>query len=148
MTDDQEGPPQSQLLKKVLGYLDKFKWKPDSVLDSEGQYTVTLMAQLDIKEIKILIKFSEESRWLYFSTMFLTKIETNHYEIYRKLLEINYSTTLTKFGLSPNQNVYALIELPSETLDYEEFLSALRRLTNDVNSYILLIANLLRKTEG
>ncbi|MHA2168602.1 MAG: YbjN domain-containing protein [Candidatus Kariarchaeaceae archaeon] len=148
MTEDEEGSPQSPLLEKVLGFLEKFAWSPESVEESEGQYTVTLLAQLDIKEIKILIKFSEESRWLYFSTMFLSKIETNHYEVYQKLLEINYSTTLTKFGLSPNHNVYALIELPSETLDYEEFLSALRRLTNDVNSYILPIANLLRKAEG
>ncbi|MHA2252769.1 MAG: YbjN domain-containing protein [Candidatus Kariarchaeaceae archaeon] len=141
-------PEKSQLLTTVLGYLEKFDWKPESIDENNGQFTVTLVAQLDIKEIKILIKFADESHWIYFSALFLPKIESKHQDIYKKLLEINYSTTLTKFGLSNKGNIFALIELPSKTLDYEEFLSALRRLTNDINSYLIPIANILRQTNS
>lgn len=132
------------LLQKVLSYLDKFEWKPEFVEQNEGQNTITLIAQLDIKEIKIFIKFTDEGHWIYFSALFLAKIENHRANIFKKMLEINYSTTLTKFGLSSHGSIYALIELPSKTLDYEEFLSALRRLTNDINTYLIPVANLLR----
>jgi hypothetical protein len=135
------------MLSKVLGYLDEFEWKPESVDDNEGQFTITLVASLDIREMTITIKFSEHSHWIYFSALFLPTITDNHEEVYRKLLEINYSTTLTKLGIAPNGSVYALTELPSKTLDYDEFLSALRRLTNDVNKFFMPVANLTKNNE-
>jgi hypothetical protein len=135
------------MLSKVLGYLDEFEWKPESVDDNEGQFTITLVASLDIREMTITIKFSEHSHWIYFSALFLPTITDNHEEVYRKLLEINYSTTLTKLGIAPNGSVYALTELPSKTLDYDEFLSALRRLTNDVNKFFMPVANLTKNSE-
>ena len=135
------------MLSKVLGYLEKFEWQPENVEDKEGQFTITLIAQLDIKEMRITIKFSEDSHWIYFSALFLPSISSNESGICKKLLEINYSTTLTKFGLAPNGSVYALTELPSKTLDYDEFLSALRRLTNDVNKFFMPVANLTSSAE-
>jgi len=135
------------MLTKVLGYLDSFEWAPESVEDKDGQFTITLIAQLDIREMRITIKFSEDSHWIYFSALFLPSISTNESNVCKKLLEINYSTTLTKFGLAPNGSVYALTELPSKTLDYDEFLSALRRLTNDVNKFFMPVANLSKNEE-
>ena len=138
---------ETTLLRKIMSYLEQFEWSPESVEDSEGDITITLIAQLDIKEMKLQIKFSEDSHWIYFSALFVSSITNHQQDVYKKLLEINYSTTLTKFGLSPSGAVYALTELPAQTMDYEEFLSALRRLTNDVNTYLLPIANLIRSSE-
>ncbi len=135
------------MLSKVLGYLDEFEWPPESVDEKDGQVTITLIAQLDIKEMRITVKFSEESHWIYFSALFLPPIINNESNVWKKLLEINYSTTLTKFGLAPDGFVYALTELPSKSLDYDEFLSALRRLTNDVNKFFMPIANLSKAVE-
>jgi len=131
----------------ILQFLDDFDWKPESMTDNEGQYTLILLAHLDIKEIKIHVKFSEDSHWIYFSAIFLPSIKRNHTKIYSKILEINYSTTLTKFGMSPQGNIYALIELPLKTIDYNEFTSALRRLTNDINKFLIPIASLLQEEE-
>lgn len=132
---------------KILGFLKRFEWEPDSVKENDGNYTIVLVAELDIKEVKISIKFSEEGLWIYFSSLFLPQIKKNRELIYAKLLQLNYSTTLTKFGISSMDNggVYTLIELPLKTLDYEEFTSALRRLTNDINTYLIPIASLLQK---
>jgi hypothetical protein len=146
LTKSKNSKKDDPLLNKILGYLEEFEWKPEIVEEENGRHTITLVAHLDIKEVKIYIKFGGKSHWVYFSAVFLTKIEGNHDEIYKKLLEINYSTTLTKFGLSSNGAIHALIELPAKTLDYEEFLSALRRLTNDINTYLIPIANLIRQS--
>ncbi|OLS22398.1 MAG: hypothetical protein HeimC2_29780 [Candidatus Heimdallarchaeota archaeon LC_2] len=135
---------ENPMLKKVLGYLDEFEWQPENVEDKDGQVTITLVAQLEIREMSITIKFSEDSHWIYFSALFIPTVANNLENVYKKLLEINYSTTLTKFGLSSNGSIYALTELPSKTLDYDEFLSALRRLTNDVNTFFMPIANLVK----
>ena len=138
---------ENPMLKKVLEYLETFEWQPESVEEKEGQVTITLIAQLEIREMSITIKFSEDSHWIYFSALFIPTISNNQENVYKKLLEINYSTTLTKFGLSSNGSIYALTELPSKTLDYDEFLSALRRLTNDVNSFFMPIANLIKAND-
>ncbi len=145
MTTKEKAGEKRIILNKVTGYLEKFDWKPESIEEDEGQYTITLIAQLDIKEVKIFIKFADNSHWIYFSALFLANIDPDNIEMCKKILEINYSTTLTKFGLSNAGSVHALIELPSQTLDYQEFLSALRRLTNDINTYLIPVANLLRK---
>lgn len=131
-------------LDKVNAFLEQFDWKPEKIEEKDGEYTITLLAQLDITEIKIFIKFSTTSFWIFFSSPFLNSIERNHAEIYKKILEMNYATTLTKFGLSPSGSIFALTELPVQTMDYEEFISALRRLTNDINKYLIPIANLHR----
>ncbi len=128
--------------EKVLDFLDEFNWKPESIEDKDGQYNITLIAKLDIKQIKINIKFSETSHWIYFSSLFLETIKTNQEEIYYKLLQLNYSTTLTKFGITKNGKIYALIELPLHSLEFEDFIAGLRRLTNDVNKYLIPIATL------
>jgi len=131
--------------EKILGFLNSFDWAPESVSHKEEQIVITLIAQLDIKEIKIEIKFSEKGHWIYFSTVFIQTIKHNAAEVYEKVLGINYSTTLTKFGLSPDGALYALIEMPLQTLDYEEFVYALRRLTNDINNYLIPIASISSK---
>ncbi len=71
--------------EKVLDFLDEFNWKPESIEDKDGQYNITLIAKLDIKQIKINIKFSETSHWIYFSSLFLETIKTN-----QKKFTINY----------------------------------------------------------
>ena len=129
----------------ILDYLEQFEWVPENIQETEDQITITLIAHLDIKEVKILVKFSENSHWIYFSALFLPSVKRNYEEIYQKLLEINYSTTLTKFGMSPQKNIYALIELPLGSLDFSEFTSALRRLSNDINTYLIPIATLLQE---
>ena len=63
--------------EKVLDFLDEFNWKPESIEDKDGQYNITLIAKLDIKQIKKNIKFSETSHWIYFSSLFLETIKTN-----------------------------------------------------------------------
>ena len=128
---------------QILAFLKEFNWEPISVTEKEGLYTIVLVADLDIKQVNIQIKFSETSHWVYFSSIFLPSIQKNQTEIYRKLLEINYATTMTKFGMSPQGNVYALIEFPLKSMQYSEFISALRRLTNDLNKFLLPIASLL-----
>lgn len=137
----------SPVLTRVLEYLERFEWKPEKVENIDGQITIILVAQLDIKEIKIYIKFKEKSHWIYFSAMFISNVSRNLFEVYKRLLEINYTTTLTKFGISSTGAIYALTELPSQNIDYEEFLAALRRLTNDVNTYTLPIANMIQKVD-
>jgi hypothetical protein len=142
LSQTQERPIQ----EKILGFLKDFEWEPDSVVVSEGDhYNITLIAHLDIKEIKIHIKFSESGHWIYFSSIFLPEIKRNHKAVYEKLLQLNYSTTLTKFGLSSSGNIHALIELPLLTLDFQEFKFALRRLTNDINKFLIPMASLLQK---
>tara|TARA_B100000287_G_scaffold391110_1_gene402523 strand:+ start:848 stop:1285 length:438 start_codon:yes stop_codon:yes gene_type:complete len=128
--------------EKILEFLDEFNWKPESIEDKDGQYNITLIAKLDIKQIKINIKFSETSHWIYFSSLFLESVTKNQKEIYYKLLQLNYSTTLTKFGITKNGVIYALIELPLHSLEFEDFISGLRRLTNDINKYLIPIATL------
>ncbi|MHA2501449.1 MAG: YbjN domain-containing protein [Candidatus Kariarchaeaceae archaeon] len=132
----------------ILSYLEQFEWEPDSIQETEDQITITLIAHLDIKEVKILVRFSENSHWIYFSALFLPTIKRNREAIYGKLLELNYSTNLTKFGMNPQKNIYALIELPLDTLDFSEFSSALRRLTNDINKYLIPIATLLQEEKS
>jgi len=128
--------------EKILEFLDEFNWKPESIEDKDGQYNITLIAKLDIKQIKINIKFSETSHWIYFSSLFFESVTKNQKEIYYKLLQLNYSTTLTKFGITKNGVIYALIELPLHSLEFEDFISGLRRLTNDINKYLIPIATL------
>ena len=43
--------------EKVLDFLDEFNWKPESIEDKDGQYNITLIAKLDIKQIKKNIYF-------------------------------------------------------------------------------------------
>jgi hypothetical protein len=145
LSQTQEGP----IYDKIIGFLKEFEWEPESVSTSEGDhYNLTLIAHLDIKEIKIHLKFSENGHWIYFSAIFLPEVKRNHLAVYEKLLQLNYSTTLTKFGLSSSGNVYALIELPLLTLDFQEFKFALRRLTNDINKFLIPMASLLQKENG
>lgn len=133
-------------LDRFKGYLKKFEWEPHSITqDDDGQYTVKLLANIDIKEIELKIHFKEDGHWVYFSSLFLPKIEKNHIQVYENILRLNYSTIMTKFGISEGKNIYALIELPINDLDYNEFTSALKRMVNDINKYIIPCVELLRK---
>lgn len=138
---------ESSFLTTILEFLKRFEWEPESVENSDGQITITLIAQLDIKEVKIYIKFNETSHWMYFSALFINNVSNNQFDVYKRLLEINYSTTLTKFGISDKGSIYALTELSLQFIDYEEFLAALRRLTNDINTYLLPIATMIRGSD-
>jgi hypothetical protein len=132
-------------LNRFKGYLEKFDWKPESITqDEEGQYSIKLLANIDIKEIEIKIRFKEDGLWIYFSSLFLPKIEKNHIKVYENILHLNFKTTMTKFGISENKNIYALIELPMQEIDYSEFASALKRMVNDINKYIIPCVELLR----
>ena len=132
-------------MDQILGYLKKFDWEPESVsTDENEQITIVLFANIDIKDIEIKIRFSESGLWLYFSSLFLSKVENNQVNVYEELLNLNYKTTLTKFGISDEKNIYALIELPLIELDFSEFSSALKRLVNDINKYIIPCVELIR----
>ena len=132
-------------LDRFKGYLKKFEWEPHSITqDDDGQYVVKLLANIDIKEIEIKIRFKEDGLWVYFSSLFLPKIEKNHIKVYENILSLNYKTTMTKFGISEGKNIYALIELPMKDIDYSEFTSALKRMVNDINKYIIPCVELLR----
>lgn len=136
-------------LEIVKNYLERFEWAPESISEEDGQYFIVLKATIDIKEITIQIRFSEDSHWIYFSTLFFSSIEKNHEKVYEKLLSLNYITTLTKFGIdiSKNGSIYAMIELPLKELDFLEFETALKRLVNDVNKYLPIIAQIIRSDE-
>ncbi len=131
-------------LSLIMGYLKKFQWEPKIVEENEQGYHLVLVANIEIKEIDIHIKFSEQGRWIYFSSLFISKITKNFEEIYQKLLEFNYETTLTKFGIDKNKAVYALIEFPISDLDYTEFQSALKRIVNDINRFMKPTSQLLK----
>lgn len=132
-------------LDRFKKYLQKFDWEPESISqDDDGNFTIKLLANIDIKEIEIKIRFSENGHWIYFSSLFLPKIEKNHIKVYENILSLNYKTTMTKFGISEGKNIYALIELPMKDIDYSEFASALKRMVNDINKYIIPCVELLR----
>lgn len=134
-------------LDKVKGFLEQFQWIPETIEQTENQeYIITLVANLESKEIKIHIRFATTSLWIYFSAKFMQKPEKNACKLYEKLMQINFTTTLTKFGLGPLGNIYGLIELPTKDLDYGEFVSALRRLTNDINKYYGPLNEILTST--
>ncbi len=117
-------------------FLEKFQWKAHSSILKDDQWIITLIVDLEDKgETKILVKFTEGGKWIYFSSRLEIDKSTRNEELYKKLLTINYTTTLTKIGMAPSGNVYVMIELPLPEIDYSEFVSALRRLVNDYNKY-------------
>ncbi|MCY3411718.1 MAG: type III secretion system chaperone [Candidatus Heimdallarchaeota archaeon] len=135
------------VMSKIREYLEKFQWNPVEIKESpDTGYTITLVADLGAEENeengsknseqKVFIKFSEESKWIYFSSKISIIEDGDNRELmFEKLLRLNYSTTLTKFGLAPSNSVYVMSELPLPELNYSEFTSALRRIVNDVNRY-------------
>ncbi len=120
--------------KKIDDYLERLNIKPIKVIEEEKYLTYVIKVELDFGEIELDIRFKIETpRWVEFKTIFLEDLEPS-VEVYEKILELNYATVLTRFGIE-NKTVYAKIELPFPTLDYEEFFSAIKRIANDVNNY-------------
>ena len=127
--------PAAWSLSIINFHLNQFDWKPESIVEKDETYTISLLAEVDDGSHKLYIKFAEDSKWIYFSSKFVTVNNNNKNDLYEKLLSLNYLTTLTKFGLAPSGSVYAMIELPLPELNYSEFVSGLRRLVNDINKY-------------
>lgn len=131
-----------QSRKKIDGYLEKLNIKPIKAIEEEKYVTYVIKVELDFGEIDLDIRFKiENPHWVEFKTIFLQDVIPS-IEIYQKILELNYSTILTRFGVD-KKIVYAKIELPFPTLDYEEFFSAIKRIANDVNNFFPLFKDLI-----
>ncbi len=124
--------PQSR--KKIDGYLEKLNIKPSKIIEEDTSLTYVIQVELDFGRIDLDIRFKiEDPKWVEFKALFLNNVRASE-KTYEKLLELNYKTLLTKFCLEGN-DIYAKIELPFPTMDYDEFFSAIRRIANDVNNY-------------
>ncbi len=126
----------------ILDYLESMSWAPESI-DRDGDIiTITVKVQLDYKLAHINLRFENNGLWLSIMGLFMKRVDSNITEIYKKVLEINYSTTMTKFGLN-NESIFALVELPLYSLEFSEFQTGIRRLTNDMNKYFPIVAGIL-----
>ena len=134
----------SESRQKIDGYLEKLNIKPVKVIEEEKYLTYVIKVELDFGEIELEIRFKIESpRWVEFKTIFLKELNPS-VEVYEKILELNFATILTRFGID-DKTVYAKIELPFPTLDYEEFFSAIKRIANDVNNYFPLFGDIIHQ---
>jgi hypothetical protein len=129
----------------IMNYLQRMNWIPQSVETKESNILIKISVDLEYKILDLLLRFRDDGIWLFISSVLMDLNSDNLENIYKRLLEINFSTTLTKYGLSEGV-VYALIELPLYSLDFEEFQSGLKRIVNDINKHYLQLEELLKNS--
>jgi len=123
-------------------YLNQMNWEPESEMNENGLTSVQVKVQLDYKLANLYLRYEEDGLWLSIISVFMSDLGSNLSEIYKKILEINFSTTMTKFGLSDGK-LYGLVELPLYSLDFSEFQAGIRRLTNDLNKYYPIVKEIM-----
>ena len=117
-------------------------WEPESEMNENGLTSVQVKVQLDYKLANLYLRYEEDGLWLSIISVFMSDLGSNQSEIYKKILEINFSTTMTKFGLNDGK-LYGLVELPLYSLDFSEFQAGIRRLTNDLNKYYPIVKEIM-----
>ena len=70
---------------KIKNFLNQFDWKPESIIEKDETYTISLLAEVDDGSHKLYVKFAEDSKWIYFSSKFVSVNKNNKFILYEKL---------------------------------------------------------------
>ncbi|MCA9573880.1 MAG: YbjN domain-containing protein [Polyangiales bacterium] len=101
-------------------YLDRLGWERSP--HGEG----TLRAVRDTPQGDVAVYLRLSSDWLIASVVpFLVTGGDNNFDLARWLLRMNRDMAMTKFAYDDDGDVVLTVEVPTESLDYEEVCAAL-----------------------
>ena len=121
-------------------YLDRLGW--ERVPHGAG----TLRAVRDTEQGDVAVYVRLSQNWLIASVVpFLVTGGDNPYDLARWLLRMNRDMAMTKFAYDDDGDVVLTVEVPTESLDYEEVAAAL---TGLVDAAVLHRATLRGASDG
>ena len=121
-------------------YLDRLGW--ERVPHGAG----TLRAVRDTAQGDVAVYVRLSQNWLIASVVpFLVTGGDNPYDLARWLLRMNRDMAMTKFAYDDDGDVVLTVEVPTESLDYEEVAAAL---TGLVDAAVLHRATLRGASDG
>jgi hypothetical protein len=110
----------------LLDYARRLGWTPEP----HGEKTWQAKVPTDEGEVSIYLRLSEH--WMYASVVpFLATGGSRPLELSRWLLRMNRDMFQTKFGYDEDGDIVLSVELPTESVDYEEVRLALTSLIHD-----------------
>lgn len=107
----------------LAGHLEALGWHASP----HGDRTFQCVHETGEGEVAVYLRLSDN--WLFASVVpFLATRGENSFELSRWLLRQNRDMVQTKFAYDEDGDVVLSVELPTESLDYEEIAQALRNL--------------------
>ena len=106
-------------------YLDRLGWERSP----HGEGTLRAVRDTPQGDVAVYVRLS--SNWLIASVVpFLVTGGDNNFDLARWLLRMNRDMAMTKFAYDDDGDVVLTVELPTESLDYEEVHAALTGLVD------------------
>jgi hypothetical protein len=107
----------------LSAHLDRLGWERTP----HGEDTLRSIRQTDQGDVVVYLRLSQN--WLIASVVpFLVTGGENSYDLARWLLRMNRDMAMTKFAYDDDGDVVLTVEVPTESLDYEEVQAALEGL--------------------
>lgn len=111
---------------RLSEHLTRLGW----VFEPHGERTFRSTHATAEGELSVFLRWNEN--WLFASVVpFLTTRGNNPFELSRWLLRMNRDTFQTKFAYDEDGDVVLSVEVPTESLDFDEVKTALDSLLND-----------------
>ncbi|MEB3284941.1 MAG: YbjN domain-containing protein [Candidatus Sericytochromatia bacterium] len=119
------------LAQKLDQYFIDLDW-PFERCD-ETLWRTAFPGDLQVHEVFVSI---DEPGWLSFRTMVCREIPTAvKPQVYERLLRLNALIPLTKFCVMDGGEIFAMVDLPTDDLDYTEFRAAILTLVNHADAH-------------
>jgi hypothetical protein len=127
----------------LLEYASRLGWKPEA----RGEKTWRAKIASDEGEVSIYLRLSEH--WLIASVVpFLLTGGSRPLELSRWLLRMNRDMFQTKFGYDEDGDIVLSVELPTESVDFEEVRLAFSSLIHDTVRHRATLRASAATTEG
>jgi hypothetical protein len=109
----------------LAAYLDRLGWERSP----HGEDTLRAVRDTPQGDVAVFLRLS--SNWLIASVVpFLVTGGDNTFDLARWLLRMNRDMAMTKFAYDDDGDVVLTVEVPTESLDYEEVCAALTGLVD------------------
>lgn len=126
----------------IKGYFDQYGWSFEQLNESDFRTGF----RGDISIFRILVRIAGD--WIYFSiSPFVVASQNSECErkLYKHLLKLNHEMNMAKFMVDEDGDVILTVELPNESLDYNEFSDALGALSyyaDDNYAQVFILAHI------
>jgi hypothetical protein len=121
----------ADLANRIDSYFIEMEWPFERI--DEHLWRTAFPGDIQVHEVFVS---TDEPSWLSFRSP-VTKAPQGKCapKLFEHLLRLNALIPLTKFCVMENHDVFAMLDLPTEDLDFSEFRTALLTLVNHVDAY-------------
>jgi hypothetical protein len=121
----------ADLAQRIDSYFIEMEWPFERV--DEHLWRTAFPGDMQVHQVFVS---TDEPNWLSFRSPVTEAPKAGCApKLYEHLLRLNALIPLTKFCVMENHDVFAMIDLPTEDLDFSEFRTALLTLVNHVDAY-------------